>query len=99
MKNCSIDLVSYSGFFTINNKQNQKYRAPFIPIQKTVFLKNSLIPAKMIIWSFQNSSGKKVKKIKSLKNEGVKKCEEGKIKEAELIFKKAIKIISFTRLK
>ena len=31
--------------------------------------------------------------------EGIKKCEEGKIKEAELIFKKAIKIISFTRLK
>ena len=49
LKNCSTDLVSYSGFFTINNKQNQKYRALFIPIQKTVFLKNSLIPAKMII--------------------------------------------------
>ena len=49
LKNCSIDLVSYSGLFTINNKQNQKYRSPFIPIQKTVFLKNSLIPAKMII--------------------------------------------------
>ena len=43
------NITSYSGFFTINNKQNQKYRAPFIPIQKTVFLNNSLIPAKMII--------------------------------------------------
>ena len=42
---------------------------------------------------------KDLAKIKSLKNEGVKKCEEGKIKEAELIIKKAIKIISFTRLK
>ena len=66
LKNCSIDLVSYSGFLTINNKQNHKLRDRFIPSQKTVFLKNSLIPAKMIIWSFENSSGKKVKKIKSL---------------------------------
>ena len=49
LKNCSIDLVSYSGLLTKNNKQNQKYRDPFIPSQKTVFLKNSLIPAKMII--------------------------------------------------
>ena len=49
LKNCSIDLASYSGFLTKNNKQNHKLRVPFIPSQKTIFLKNPLIPAKMII--------------------------------------------------